>query len=84
MDCESISINLFSNVVGWVLLGDLRHGEPMIGPIKVRDYIDLHYDGNVSAFARSQDASPQHVQQWIKGGYQIFDGKLWLISRGIK
>lgn len=52
--------------------------------MKLTDYINKHHDGNKAAFARSMKlANPQQVSPWIRGGWIVFEGKLYSPKRDI-
>ena len=56
-------------------------------PVKLQslsDYIKDSYDGNKSAFARSQGVSRSHVTQWLKIGYIVIEGNMYLRRRTLQ
>ena len=48
------------------------------------DYITDHYEGNQSAFARSQGVKRQQITQWLKARLIVFDNGLYAKRRQLK
>lgn len=51
--------------------------------MKLIDYISENYGGNRSEFARANGVKPQHVNDWLNGGYIVIDGKLYSPRRDL-
>ena len=45
--------------------------------MKLNDYITEHYNGNISAFARTQDVRYDQVTRWLKRDCMVIDGKVY-------
>lgn len=45
--------------------------------MKLRDYINQHYNGNLAAYARTQDVTYQQVQRWLKYGCIVYEGAVY-------
>ena len=52
--------------------------------MELMDYINKHFKGNQSAFARAQGCTKQHVQKWLKSGCMVFDDLLVSPRRELK
>jgi hypothetical protein len=52
--------------------------------MKLIDHIAAHHGANQAAFARSQGVQRAQVQQWIKMGCIVVDGKLYSPRRELK
>ena len=52
--------------------------------MKLIDYIETHFDGNRSAFARAQGTTKQHVQKWLAGDWEVFGDTLVSVKRELK
>ena len=48
------------------------------------DYIKQNHSGNQSAFGRSQGVQRAQVNQWLKSGYVVCDGKLLAVRRELE
>jgi hypothetical protein len=48
------------------------------------EFIDLHFDGNKSAFAAAQGVQPPQVTQWIQKDFIVVDGQLYSPRRELK
>lgn len=44
-------------------------------------FIEKHFNGNKSAFARSQDVTPQQVTPWIREGWIVVENTLYSPKR---
>jgi hypothetical protein len=51
------------------------------GPQSLSDYIAENYDGNQSAFARSEGVARSQVGCWIRAGRVVIDGRLYPVGR---
>lgn len=45
--------------------------------MKLTDYIKTHHNGNISAFARTQDVRYDQVTRWLKRNGMIIDGVVY-------
>lgn len=45
--------------------------------MKLKHYIDQQYEGNISAFARTQGVRYDQVTRWLKMGCIMIDGKVY-------
>jgi len=48
------------------------------------EFIDLHFDGNQSAFGRAQGVSRQQVREWVDKDFIVVDGQLYSPRRELK
>lgn len=49
--------------------------------MKLSEHIDLFFNGNKSAFAKSMSATPQQVTKWVNDDWIIVDGNLYSPKR---
>lgn len=45
--------------------------------MKLSEYIDKHFNGNKSEFARHEGVVPSYVHKWLKMDCIVIDGKLY-------
>ena len=46
--------------------------------MKIVDYINKHFNGNITAFAVSRNESPTQAHRWIARGCEVKqDGTVW-------
>lgn len=45
--------------------------------MKLTNYIAEHHDGNISAFARTQDVRQDQVSRWLKRNCMVIDGLVY-------
>jgi hypothetical protein len=48
------------------------------------EFIDLHFEGNQSAFGRAQDVSRQQVREWVDKDFIVVNGRLYSPRRELK
>ncbi|EAY7449787.1 hypothetical protein AC159_23940, partial [Salmonella enterica] len=51
--------------------------------MKLSEHIDLFFDGNKSAFAKSMSVTPQQVTKWVNDDWIIVDGTLYSPRRDL-
>lgn len=52
--------------------------------MRLEDYIELHFQGNKSSFAKAMNVLPQQVTKWLKNQYIISNGKMYGMIRELK
>ena len=45
--------------------------------MKIYKYIQEYHNGNISAFARTQDVRQDQVARWLKRNCMVFDGVVY-------
>jgi hypothetical protein len=45
--------------------------------MKLTDYIQQYYSGNISEFARSQGVLPNQARRWLERDCEWHDGAVW-------
>jgi len=48
------------------------------------EFIQLHFEGNQSAFGRAQGVSRQQVREWVERDFIVVDGQLYSSRRELK
>ena len=53
--------------------------------MKLIDYIQKQYSGNISEFARSQGVLPSQAQRWLKRDCEVRNNEVWCrITKQVK
>ncbi|WP_239670867.1 hypothetical protein [Vibrio variabilis] len=52
--------------------------------MKLEQFIERHFEGNQSWFARHMDVERQAVTKWINGGWIVVGGRLYSPKREVQ